>query len=139
MRKLQKKGSRTDEQDATKKASSTTPFDLAFIEDCKVRIKRIEELELDKPDRTFSKSLRQDLAIACLARLAIDALPGGKRVDVLVKAEEICNQFGYTFFPDGITVDKCPTRRHKDCAGAYVNKSVGSRIICKCPCHSRAQ
>lgn len=98
-------------------------------------IKAMEENELDKPEHVFSKAARSRTAYFCLAYIALNALPAKEYADVMFEAERTCRKFGFTFFPDGITISKCQTNTHQECPGQYVSKLIDLKITCKCSCH----
>ena len=101
------------------------------------RFRRIEALELDKPNHEFSNAARALTAYVCLSFIALDALPGKDRIRVMVEAETLCSRFGYSFIPKELTVTECPTKKLSDCNLVFVNENTGGRITCKCECHLR--
>lgn len=87
------------------KAKKVKPvFPEEWIAGLRENLKRMQELNLDKPDRSFSKSAQLNTAYFCLAAIALDRFDENEKACVLGEAEQIHNRLGVSIFEKNASV-----------------------------------
>lgn len=112
-------------------------FSEQWLSGVKDGFEQLEKLDLDKPDKTFLKGFKMMFFFRAVTYLTLEYMPKEQLTGIFHDTETVCNRVGTSLIEDGMTVNKCVTRTHKECAGSYVNKVVNRTIICKCSCHKK--